>query len=305
MTRPSVLVPLQAEIASSCRPACHASYPRPENVGQKTMPVFRFSSSSVSRSDRANSSQATRTVLQAGPKQKRRACKPGSVPRAPVAPTIVHHLSGPAVAGRLLQPTRRLEFDSWTGRPPAARLCSWRGLPCRRRRRRRGGLLPHLFTLTGRRTAQPQATGSMFSVALSVRVACRRRGPGVTRRHALMEPGLSSASAARGDRPAAVHRPASHFRFTVPMSAVTRLATRLPRRSKVRRRVPPRAVSRRSTCRAASPASRPPRPPRSPQARRRTSDPRRRTRHWRHRRHPRRTPRLLRRTRYDCNSGRT
>ena len=127
------------------------------------------------------------------------------------APTGAHHLSGPAVTGRLLQPTRRLELDSWTGRPPAARLCSWRGLPCRRRRRRRGGLLPHLFTLTGRRTAQPRAAGSMFSVALSVRGARRRHGPGVTRRHALMEPGLSSAGVAPRGRPAAVHRPASHF----------------------------------------------------------------------------------------------
>ena len=40
-----------------------------------------------------------------------------------------------------------------------------------------------------------------------------RRGPGVTRRHALMEPGLSSTGAARRGRPAAVHRPASGRRF--------------------------------------------------------------------------------------------
>jgi len=39
--------------------------------------------------------------------------------------------------------------------------------------------------------------GSMFSVALSVRAAARRRGPGVARRHALTEPGLSST----GPRP--------------------------------------------------------------------------------------------------------
>lgn len=71
------------------------------------------------------------------------------------APTGAHHLSRPAVTGRLVQPTRRLEGHSWTGRPPAARLCSWRGLPCRRCRQRRGGLLPHLFTLTGRRSAEP------------------------------------------------------------------------------------------------------------------------------------------------------
>ena len=181
MTRPSVLVPLQAEIASSYRPARHASYPRPENVGQKTMPVFRFSSSSVSRSDRANSSQSAATVLQAGPKQKRRACKPGSVPWAPAVPTVMHHLSGPAVAGRLLQPTRRLEprsrRRSWTGRPPAARLCSWRGLPCRRCCQRRGGLLPHLFTLTGGRPLRERRRQSVFCGTLCPR-RCQAPRPG-------------------------------------------------------------------------------------------------------------------------------
>jgi len=33
-------------------------------------------------------------------------------------------------------------------RASAVRPCSRRGLPCRSRRRERGGLLPHLFTLT-------------------------------------------------------------------------------------------------------------------------------------------------------------
>ena len=42
--------------------------------------------------------------------------------------------------------------------------CSERGLPCRFRRRKRGELLPHLFTLT----RNPKAPGGMFSVALSV-----------------------------------------------------------------------------------------------------------------------------------------
>ena len=93
--------------------------------------------------------------------------------------------------------------------------------------------------------------------------------------------------------------------FSVPMRRSTRRAISPPRRSRCDVRVPPRAANRRSIFRAASPASRPPPPPRSPQVRRRTSGPRRRTRHWRHRRHPRRIPRLLRRTRYDCNSGRT
>jgi hypothetical protein len=35
----------------------------------------------------------------------------------------------------------------WEGRPCPARPCSGRGLPCRKRRRFRGALLPHLFTL--------------------------------------------------------------------------------------------------------------------------------------------------------------
>ena len=191
------------------------------------MPVNEYSSFG-SRIDLAGSSQSPGTVLQEGPKQKRRACKPGSVPGGACRRPCVHHLSGPAVTGRLVQPTRRLELDSWTGRPPAARLCSWRGLPCRRRRRRRGGLLPHLFTLTGRRTAQPRATGSMFSVALSVRVARRRRGPGVTRRHALMEPGLSSTGAARRGRPAAVHRPASGFQSVDASGRLSSIAASSP-----------------------------------------------------------------------------
>jgi len=40
--------------------------------------------------------------------------------------------------------------------------CSVWGLPCRLRYRRRGALLPHLFTLT------PASRGGLFSVALSV-----------------------------------------------------------------------------------------------------------------------------------------
>ena len=52
--------------------------------------------------------------------------------------------------------------------------CSDWGLPCRRCYQRRGGLLPHRFTLTRRSLAL--APGGLFSVALSV--ALRR--PGVT-----------------------------------------------------------------------------------------------------------------------------
>jgi hypothetical protein len=52
--------------------------------------------------------------------------------------------------------------------------CSDWGLPCHRCYQRRGGLLPHRFTLTQGDLAVP--TGGFFSVALSV--AFRR--PGVT-----------------------------------------------------------------------------------------------------------------------------
>ena len=65
------------------------------------------------------------------------------------------HSSGAPVTRRLKQPTR----TAGSGHHPEARACArlravpirscsrW-GLPCRRRYRRRGALLPHLFTLT-------------------------------------------------------------------------------------------------------------------------------------------------------------
>src|SRR5256885_7952231 len=78
-----------------------------------------------------------------------------------------------AVASHLMRPTRssddpgRVSLLTWP--------CSDRGLPCRACCQARGGLLPHLFTLTlGEK-------GGLFSVALSV--ALRR--PGVTWQSAL------------------------------------------------------------------------------------------------------------------------
>jgi hypothetical protein len=62
------------------------------------------------------------------------------------------HSSGPPLAERLEQPTRIASAGgavSPEARAIPIRPCSWRGLPCRLRRRRRGGLLPHRFTLTG------------------------------------------------------------------------------------------------------------------------------------------------------------
>ena len=62
------------------------------------------------------------------------------------------------------------------------RSCSRWGLPCQRRCRRRGALLPHRFTLAR------VATGGLFSVALSL----GSPPPGVTRHRFSVEPGLSS-----------------------------------------------------------------------------------------------------------------
>ena len=66
--------------------------------------------------------------------------------------------------------------------------CSRWGLPCRRRYRNRGALLPHRFTLA----AASRDRGGLISVALSL----RSLSPGVTRHRLSVEPGLSSTTAA-------------------------------------------------------------------------------------------------------------
>ncbi len=65
------------------------------------------------------------------------------------------------------------------------RSCSRWGLPCRRRYRRRGALLPHRFTLAA---ANSTHRGGLFSVALSL----GSHPPDVIRHRLSMEPGLSS-----------------------------------------------------------------------------------------------------------------
>src|SRR6476469_1138348 len=55
-----------------------------------------------------------------------------------------------AVAGHLEQPTRGWILRGVGHTSPLIWPCSDWGLPCRRRYRRRGGLLPHRFTLTRR-----------------------------------------------------------------------------------------------------------------------------------------------------------
>lgn len=77
------------------------------------------------------------------------------------------------------------------------RSCSRWGLPCRRRCRRRGGLLPHPFTLTPSSLlpsfGQNGRRGGLLSVALSL----GSPPPGVTRHRISVEPGLSSPAAFR------------------------------------------------------------------------------------------------------------
>ena len=96
-------------------------------------------------------------------------------------------------------PGRRRENPS-AGEPTAAPIwsCSRWGLPCHRRYRRRGALLPHPFTLASR----PKRGGGLLSVALSL----GSPPPGVTRHRVSVEPGLSSPrcrqSAPEGGHPA-------------------------------------------------------------------------------------------------------
>src|SRR5215470_5177635 len=79
---------------------------------------------------------------------------------------------------------------SGPGQPfPPIWSCTTRGLPCRRHYCRRGGLLPHLFTLTCARTMQTsrrfflrsatglRSAGGIFSVALSVTLPLARLRP--------------------------------------------------------------------------------------------------------------------------------
>ncbi len=83
------------------------------------------------------------------------ACKPGSVPAHARAMTI--HLGRPLPDASRDRPGRR------RGNPPAGLSrravpiwsCSRWGLPCRPRRRERGALLPHPFTLAGGRKPRP------------------------------------------------------------------------------------------------------------------------------------------------------
>ena len=124
------------------------------------------------------------------------ACKPGSVPpdaEAPDAAAIP--LDRPSRDGSrdlpgFLGPATALPRER---RGTPIRSCSWRGLSCGDCYQPPGGLLPHPFTL---RSAK---RGGLLSVALSL----GSPPAGVTRRHVVVEPGLSSNAPKRArDRPA-------------------------------------------------------------------------------------------------------
>ena len=77
------------------------------------------------------------------------------------------------------------------------RSCSRWGLPCQRCRQRRGGLLPHPFTLTQASSQARLGRGGLLSVALSL----RSPSPAVNRHRVSVEPGLSSTRANAAPRP--------------------------------------------------------------------------------------------------------
>ena len=134
------------------------------------------------------------------------ACKPGSVWRSPSATAI--RLGRPLLDASSNQPGRRVWKRTWVPlfrTHPAAPIwsCSRWGLPCRRRCRRRGALLPHPFTLT------PASRGGLLSVALSL-----GSPPAAVSRHRVsMEPGLSSTELALmgHNRPQSRQRPSGQL----------------------------------------------------------------------------------------------
>ena len=136
------------------------------------------------------------------------AYKPGSGWPADSVRKRDGHSSGTPVARRLKQPTRTAgsghrprDCTACAEQPRTVpiRSCSRWGLPCRRRCRWRGALLPHRFTLT---VPIPKGgNGGLFSVALSL----GSHPPDVIRHRLSTEPGLSSPATfrfCRSGRPA-------------------------------------------------------------------------------------------------------
>ena len=155
--------------------------------------MFSFCSLAAARSKRAGETDQA-------------ACKPGSVSATAVAQD--GHSSGTPVAGRLARPTRTTGSETAcpaNGAVVPTWSCSRWGLPCRRRCRRRGALLPHPFTLTRRHQMSGAPAGGLLSVALSL----GSPPPGITRHRVSVEPGLSSPG--RAPAGAARERPSGRL----------------------------------------------------------------------------------------------
>ena len=112
------------------------------------------------------------------------ACKPGSVP--PAETGIGDHSSGPSIAGRFSRPTRvSRAYDSPTGEPArhpySVLLLAGLAMP--------SPLLGPRCALTAPfHPSRRRSTGGLLSVALSL----GSPPVGVTHRHVVVEPGLSS-----------------------------------------------------------------------------------------------------------------
>jgi hypothetical protein len=117
------------------------------------------------------------------------------------------HLGRPSPSASRDRPERRRgrpARQSRRTRLPAAPTwsCSRWGLPCRRRCRRRGALLPHHFTLAAHLVPNGTAWARRcVSVALSL----GSPPPGVTRHRASVEPGLSSLRNPESGHPTVWH----------------------------------------------------------------------------------------------------
>ena len=128
------------------------------------------------------------------------AAKVGRAPVSRILSGIAISLEPQLPAASLL-PTHGL---GRTGlRRPLTRDCTEEGLPCRFRCRKRGGLLPHHFTLT----TTASRGGGIFSVALSVGATLRPHRPGVTRSSVLRCPDFPHSPQTTGSRGDPVHAP--------------------------------------------------------------------------------------------------
>ena len=105
-----------------------------------------------------------RRICRRAPLSYQPACKPGSVwpaskPAGVTAIPLVRRL--PGASSNLPEWLIRTD-PAPRGRAIPIRFCSRWGLPCRRRCRRRGALLPHRFTLAAANTQRAAAVSSLW-----------------------------------------------------------------------------------------------------------------------------------------------